>query len=155
MNASWYGVSMYTIAPASAPARPVPSIVNNQRAPSTAASEIVPSHSRCAIQSGTPDPVHEPEVRPHREQVADLLVRHGAHPDVRVPEVGRTREQTTGVEVEILLRVRAQEVRRRREKGDVREDCEPDDDGGVDDPTAAPGHLAPRAPQQPSSAERC
>ena len=39
---------------------------------------------------GHPDPVHEPVVRPHREQVADLLVRHGAHPDVRVPEVGRS-----------------------------------------------------------------
>ena len=27
---------------------------NSHRAPSTAASEIVPSQSRCAIQSGTP-----------------------------------------------------------------------------------------------------
>ena len=54
VNASWYGVSMYTSAPASAPARRVPSIVNNHRAPSAAASEMVPSQSRCATQSGTP-----------------------------------------------------------------------------------------------------
>ena len=34
--------------------RRVPSIVNSHRAPSAAASEMVPSQSRCATQSGTP-----------------------------------------------------------------------------------------------------
>ena len=157
VNASWYGVSMYTSAPASAPARRTPSIVNNQRAPSTAASEIVPSQQPLRDPVGHADLVHEPEVRAHREQVADALVRHRAHAHVRIPQVRRAREQPAGIEVEVLLRVRAQQVRRRREERDVREDREPDDDDGVLDATAGRGHLAPAAaaPQLPSSDERC
>ena len=54
VNASWYGVSTYTIAPTSAPARFVPSIVNSQSAPAAAANEIEPRNRRCATQSGTP-----------------------------------------------------------------------------------------------------
>ncbi len=37
-----------------APARLTPSMRNNQRAPSAAASEIVPSQKRCATQVGMP-----------------------------------------------------------------------------------------------------
>ncbi len=54
VNASWYGVSMYTTAPAKAPKRRAPSMVKSHRAPKAARSEIVPNHRRCATQSGTP-----------------------------------------------------------------------------------------------------
>ena len=54
VNASWKGVSPYTSAPASAPARPVPSRVKSQRAPRRAAADRVPSQRRWATQSGTP-----------------------------------------------------------------------------------------------------
>ncbi len=54
VNASWYGVSRYTSVPASAPIRPVPSMVKSQRAPNAAANEMEPNQSRCATQSGTP-----------------------------------------------------------------------------------------------------
>ena len=54
MNASWYGVSRYTAAPAIAPARPAPSFVSSQSAPAAAAKEIEPIQRRWATQSGTP-----------------------------------------------------------------------------------------------------
>ena len=62
--------------------------------PIPAAKSSVPSHSRCATHGGHMEHAfHDPEVRAHREQVADVLVADGAEADVRVPHRGRAREE--------------------------------------------------------------
>ena len=71
--------------------------------------------------------VGEPVERAHREQVADDLVRHGAEPDVRVPEVRRPRQQAIRVEVQVLLGVGAHPARRRQQERDVGEEREPEE----------------------------
>ena len=73
---------------------------------------------------GHPDQVHEPEVRAHREQVADALVGHRPRGDVRVPQVHRPPEERTRVEVEVLLGVGGDVAGRRQQERHVREQRE-------------------------------
>ena len=95
-----------------------------------------PEHARGRRERDRPEPetlgdpvghahlLHQPVVRPHREEVSDVLMRDGPGADVAVPEVRRTREQPTGVQIEVLLRVSADLARRRQQERHVREQRE-------------------------------
>ena len=76
---------------------------------------------------GRTDEVHEPEVRAHREQVADVLVRDRAHPHLGVPQERGPLQERAGVEVQVLLRVGAELAARRQEERHIREQDEPDE----------------------------
>ena len=65
--------------------------------------------------------LHDPVVRAHREQVADVLVRDRAEADVRVPHRRRALEQTRRVQVQVLLGVGGDLARRREQRRDVRQ----------------------------------
>ena len=70
--------------------------------------------------------VGEPEERPHREQVAELLVGHGAGGDVRIPEPRHPGEEAPRIEVQVLLRVAREPAGRREQEGHVGQQHERD-----------------------------
>ena len=107
VKASWYGVSMYTSAPAIAPAA---ARAEHPEEPSRTerggeGDRAQPDALREPVRE--PRMVEHPVERSHREQVSDDLVRHRAEADVLIPQGRRARQETVGIEVEVLLRVGA------------------------------------------------
>ena len=70
-----------------------------------------PIQIRCPTHTGTPSQLHERVVGAHREQVADVLVGHGAEPGVGIPHRGRPGREPGRVQVEVLLGVGGHQTR--------------------------------------------
>ncbi len=79
--------------------------------------------------------VEDREERPHRQQVADVLVAHRAEADRRVPHERDLAEEPGRVEVEVGLRVRRDDARPHRQQRGVGEAGQ---DGRAPDPPPAP-----------------
>ena len=119
VKASWYGVRQYTSAPARAPVRPVPSSRKSHRAPGRGQEREGSEPQALGDPVGHADPVEDPVERADRERVPEVLVRHGARADRRIPQVDRPSQERRGVEVEVLLAVGAHPARGRQQERDV------------------------------------
>ena len=74
------------------------------------------------------DPVEGPD----REKVAERLMADGAHTDVRIPHGAAPASRSTGIEVEVRLRIGFDLARVHEEQWDVRKEYE----GDVADPAS-------------------